>query len=93
MSWSVGFTESPWFVGETSVGQQIALAVGTHRARGAALCEMIKFVSFLERNQQLLKLTCLTAYDVRYKRKCTALGSSRLPTYGGGRMLLLMLLH
>jgi hypothetical protein len=52
MSWSVGFTESPWFVGETSVGQQIALAVGTHRARGAALCEMIKFVSFLERNQQ-----------------------------------------
>ena len=51
MSWSVGFTESPWFVGETSVGQQIALAVG-------ALCEMIKFVSFLERNQQLLKLTC-----------------------------------
>ena len=59
MSWSVGFTESPWFVGETSVGQQIALAVGTHR-RGARSGFMIKFVSFLERNQQLLKLTCLS---------------------------------
>ena len=79
MSWSVGFTESPWFVGETSVGQQIALAVGTHR-RGARSGFMIKFVSFLERNQQLLKVV----YDVRYKRKCTALGSIRLPTYGGG---------